>query len=147
MSMLKKRKMGLAREALPNSQFPSDCCFAGNKHDVGDRDKDTGRHRAPVAEKRELAEMRSLFGCSSKGSTLALLAILVLTVCAVASLLHGAEARSTSWGASSRRRSRWNRELECPKECECRDSSRKMDCTYRALNYIPRGIAKDVKRL
>ena len=54
----------------------------------------------------------------------------------------------TTWSISSSRR-RWNRELSggCPKECECRDRGRKVDCTYRSLTYIPRGIARDVKRL
>lgn len=86
--------------------------------------------------------------CRCSAGSMAVVGVL-LSLCFAGSMLRGAEATSdrSSWATSPARRSRWNRELECPKECECRDNSRKVDCTYRALNYIPRGIGKDVKRL
>ena len=78
---------------------------------------------------------------------------LALVLVCMSSLPLGEGAKSSYWrslgssSSSSSSRSRWNRQVSCPKECECRDRSRKVDCTYRALNYIPRGIIKGVKRL
>ncbi|KAK7489545.1 hypothetical protein BaRGS_00019179 [Batillaria attramentaria] len=69
--------------------------------------------------------------------------VLLLTVCcwALPDAVHSARSLSI------RSRSRWGRQITCPKECECRDKSRKVDCTYRGLNYIPRGISKGAKRI
>ncbi|XP_070212275.1 protein slit-like isoform X2 [Littorina saxatilis] len=74
--------------------------------------------------------------------------LMVAAVVVCVSLLPlAAEGRSRWEHTPGGRRSRWNRQVTCPKECECRDRSRKVDCTYRALNYIPRGISKTAKRI
>ena len=42
---------------------------------------------------------------------------------------------STSWSAP-----------RCPRECKCRTKGF-VDCSFRNLNYVPRGIPKNVQRL
>ncbi|KAL8561834.1 hypothetical protein ACOMHN_046959 [Nucella lapillus] len=73
--------------------------------------------------------------------------VLLLVVLLCASSLVTLTEGSRSGYPRGRARSRWHRQVTCPKECACRDRNRKVDCTSRALNYIPSAISKTVKRL
>lgn len=71
---------------------------------------------------------------------------MVVLLCG-ASLVTLTEGSRSMYSRRSGARSRWHRQVTCPKECTCRDRNRKVDCTNRALNYIPSAISKTVKRL
>ncbi|XP_076460570.1 slit homolog 2 protein-like isoform X2 [Babylonia areolata] len=100
---------------------------------------------------RRMATMTSPTGPTRKGCvrgwrwwSTVVMAVVVLCGASLLTLVEGSRSGYVRGGGA---RSRWHRQVACPKECACRDRNRKVDCTNRALNYIPSAIGKNVKRL